>query len=121
MHSRHENACQGETVELFDKVKHEPGMSASPTVRENLSAADIRRNNNTSGKRRAHVCEPVGIFECSRTNDDSLSAVVQKPVDRIPASYAATDLNLGVSCRKNRADLIAVVSPSCHSVQVDDV
>jgi hypothetical protein len=96
-------------------------MDACPSVRQNLAIADIRGNDDGTGKETAHFRQPVEVFQRTRANDYTLRSVVERSLNQLPAPYSPSQLNFDVSCGEDGLHLCRVIAASSHCIQVDQV
>jgi hypothetical protein len=88
---------------------------------EDSSIANIGSDDNASGESRAHIDEPVRVFERSRSDHNALSAVVQHLINRRLTSNSSPDLDFCICGGENCPNLRSVLSSSSDSIEVNDM
>jgi hypothetical protein len=94
-------------------------MGARPSVRQNLTIAEIRGDDDGTGKKAAHFRQPVEVFQRTRANDYTLRSVIERALNQLSTPYSPSELNLDVSRGENGLHLRRVVATSGHCIQID--
>src|SRR5438270_6198329 len=121
MHSRDQHACQGQTVEILDKIEHELRLSTAPAVGQYFPIAHVGCDNDAARIKGAHLGEPIRVFQRACADDYSFRPVVQTTLNHIPRADSAADLYLDVGSSEYCLDLGSVVSVTANPIEIDNV
>jgi hypothetical protein len=121
MYRRYQYSGEGQAIELFNQVEHQLRVRASPAMGKDPSIADIGSDDNASRESRAHIDEPIRVFECPGSDHHTLSAVVQHLINRGLTSDSSPDLNFRIGGGENCLDLRCVLPSSSDAIKVNDV